>query len=577
MAVPYPPIRHGPGRRTPGSGVPVRSSRPSIVHPALPPYRLTALLLAAVAAGPAPALAQYPDTYTVPAGALRFSFEPEFNAWDTRFGPEGEDEPLGLDLSPDVAGPNFFPTLLAPLLAVRSIIADPGYQLNMGALRTALDADIRRFPFNFALGITDRITLTASIPVVTTRAQVALTLDTTDANVGWNQAAGASGNPGGLAAIAMLLGELEAAATALDAQIAAGDFGCPTSAMCDEARDLVTRTRSLRMDLVALTGVGQSEGAPLPPFAPTQASAAGVALRAAIDSIAQELASFGATVTGSLALPEQRLAVEDINTVLTQEEFGYDAFGLEFAKLRNSLGDLELGLRFGLLQTAGVRAVLSGTVRLPTGKLDDPGHVVDLGSGDHQMDVVGGLELALEPGSAVGISLFGRYTLQLPHTLERRVAPPDRPIALAALQAPVRRDLGDVLEAGVYPTVRLSQAFRAYLSAYYRRQFEDRYSLPSGVTLPTSAPGAVPVAALAQESAMEAISLGGGVYYRSVTDRRGLTLPIEAGIDYRTAWDGSGGLTPKPTRVNFYLRLYYRLWGRRAGGQTGEATQPVTN
>jgi hypothetical protein len=541
------------------------------------PIGPAAWAIVAAALVPSPAPAQYPDAYTVPAGALRLSFEPEFNAWDMRFGPDGEDEPLGLDLSPDVTGPNFFVTLLAPQLAVRSIIGDPNYQINMGAVRTGLDADIRRFPFNFALGITNHITLTASIPVVTTRAQVALTLDTTDANVGWNQAAGASGNTAGFAAVEMLLGELEAAAGALDAQIAAGDFGCPTSTMCDQARDLVTRTRSFRMDLVALTGVGQPQGSPLPPFAPTQTSTAGLELAAAIQALAAELATFGATVTGALPLPEQRLAVEDINTVLTQSEFGYDALPLAFAKLRNSFGDLEVGLRLGLLQFSAVRAVLSGTLRLPTGRIDDPSHVVDIGSGDHQMDVVGGFELALEPGSAVGISMFGRYTLQMPHTLSRRVAPPDRPIALSAFQVPVRRDLGDVVEAGVYPTVQLSRAFRAYLSVYYRRKFEDSYTLPSGVILPTSAPGAVPVEALAQESAMEAISLGGGVYYRSVTDRRGLTLPIEAGIDYRTAWDGSGGLTPKPTRVNFYLRLYYRLWGRRVGAQTGEATSPGTN
>ncbi len=513
----------------------------------------------ALAAGPSILSAQYPHAFVLPAGALRLSFEPELTTYDERFGPDGEIEPLGLDLSPDSAGPNFLVTLLAPQLAVQSIIGDATYQMTAGAVRTRLDADVRRFPFSLALGLTNRLTFTATIPIVTTRMQVDLTVDGTDANLGWNQTVPEAANAGGFAQVELLLSELEAAAASVDAQIAAGAFGCPTSAQCDQARDLVSRTRALRTDVIALTGVLATDGS-TPPFAPLATSAAGQAILGVITAIAAELASFGApAITASLPLPDMPVTADDINTVLTSGTFGYNAFPLAFAKLRNNLGDAEVGLRLGVLQAPNARATLSTTVRLPTGTLDSPAHFVDLGSGDKQLDVIGGLEIALEPGSAVGLALTGSYTLQLPHQLTRRVTIPERPIAVEAAETVVDRDLGDILELGVYPTIRLSRAFRVYLSGHYYKKFADKVSAAG--TLPPF-PGSEPVTALEQETAMELLSIGGGIYFRADEDRRGPRLPIEAGIDYRTAFDGKGGLTPRPTRLNFYLRLYFGLWWR---------------
>lgn len=515
-----------------------------------------------------PITAQYPHAHVLPRGALRLSFEPALINYDERYGPDGEIEPLGLDLTTDSAGPDFLPTLLAPQMAVRSVISDPTYRITAGAITTTLDADIRRLPFHFALGLTRRLTLTASLPIVTTRMQVDLALDSTDANVGWNQAVSESGNANGLAGIQQLLNELEAAAASVESQIAAGAFGCPSSAMCDQARDLVARTRALVGDLMLLTGVGAEGGQPIPPFAPLAGSAAGQGLLTAVDAIVAELMSFGASgVTTTLPLPTERLGPEDVNTVLTSATFGYNAFPLAFAKRRNSLGDAEVGLRFGLIQSPGTRATLTTTVRLPTGSVDAPGHFADLGSGDAQTDIIGGLELALEPGNAVALALSAKYTLQLGHQLRRRITVPERPIALEAAETVVDRNLGDIVQLGAYPSVRLNNVLRVYLSGHYFRKSRDQFSMPGGTNSPSGFPGAEQVEVLEQETEMEILSLGGGIYYRAAEDRAGRPrLPIEAGIDYRTAFDGTGGGAPKPTRVNFYLRLYYGLWWKRPEG-----------
>ncbi len=534
------------------------------------PIRLpSAGLLLFIIVATAPSLAaQYPHAHILPRGALQVSFEPSLTNYDERYGPEGQIEPLGLDLTADSAGPGFLPTLLGPQLAVRSIIDDPTYGINAGSVTTRLDADIRRFPFHFALGLTDRLTVTAVLPIVTTRMQVDLALDSTDANVGWNQAVAQSGNADGRAEIQLLLDELGAAAASVESQIAAGAFGCPSSAMCDQARDVVARTRALLGDLALLTGVGAESGDAFPPFAPLAGSAAGQALLTAVSALGTELMSFGASpVTATLPLPTGRLNADDLNTVLTATDFGYNALPLEFAKRRNAIGDAEIGIRYGLLQSPMARVAVAATVRLPTGSLDDPGHFVDLGTGDEQTDVIGGLELALEPGSVAALALSASYTVQLGQQVRRRITIPERPIALERAETVVRRDLGDMVQIGAYPSIRLNKAFRVYLSGNYFRKFRDQVTIPAGGGSPSGFPGAEPVEALERETEMEILSLGGGIYFRASEDRAGRPrLPVEAGLDYRTAFDGKGGLTPRPTRINFYVRLYYGLWWKSPEG-----------
>ena len=73
---------------------------------------------------------------------------------------------------------------------------------------------------------------------------------------------------------------------------------------------------------------------------------------------------------------------------------------------------------------------------------------------------------------------------------------------------------------------------------------------------------------------MQSISLGAGIHFRS-TGREGLRLPVEAGVYYHAAYQGSGGFTPKTTGVSFYLRLFRRLFGGEPAEPEVEAEEPV--
>ena len=520
----------------------------------------TATILMSVAAPSATAtFAQYPDTYVLGKGVLRVSFEPWYINAKQRFDAGGTIEPLGTDLTRDSAGVNFFPSLEPAERAVQSITGDETFRINAGIFQTKQEADVRRFPFNFRLGLSNRLTLSASIPVVTTRSQVSFAVDEGSSSVGLNQVVDGAA----LQTVLALLSELEASASSLESMIAGNAFDCPSGPQCNSARDLVTRARALRADLMLLTGIlGDGSLSPhLPPFAPLGISASGQAILAAIQSLSTELQSFGSpSITSTLPLPDATVGSEDVNAVLTESLYGYEAaWPLDFIKRKEKLGDLEVGLRWGVAQGSSFRAVLSTTVRLPTGVRDQPDNFIDIGTGDKQTDVQFGLEAAVEPGSVVSLAVSGYYNLQLPDKLPRRLAPHTQPIQLAIYQLGVSRNLGDAFRVGAFPAIRLAQGFTTYGSIDYFRKGGDKYSLLD--PYPTADGTGPTVEDLEFETGAELLSVGGGIHYRS-TGRSGTSLPVEAGIRYHAAFSGSGGQALKTRGVNFYLRLYFWLFGK---------------
>lgn len=539
-----------------------------------PAVALTGATLALALGRPTPAAAQFPqwstfplpyvDARLVPPGQLQIAFLPSYAHYDTRFDSSGVIEPLGRYFSPDSAGTQLFPTLAAAEAAVRDITGDNTYRMNLGKVDLPLDADVRRFPFDFSLGLTRWLTLRVSVPLVKTRVQGVLHLDTTGANVGWNLAAGAANNAQAAVAIQTLLEQLQNAIGSLQTQIAAGGYGCPSSAQCAAFTALAARAQRLHDDLAALAGNAASASV-LPAAAPLASSAAGLEIQRQLAAVVDSLALAGAgTVDSTFPLPTTALDTAGVQTIITDTGFGYELPPLATAKRIYRLGDMEATLRAGLLQGERFRTVVTAGVRLPTGTTAQSlVHAFTLGTGDHQLDVHAGLELAWEPGR-LGLSGTAVYTRQFAHQIDMRWAPATQPVAPAAFAYLTRLKLGDVFQAAVYPSLTLSPGIRVYGSAYYYHKGLDNYSLAAGVN---PAPGSPTPAEMASGSGAQALMLGGGIAYRAVSVQRDSTtapsLPVEAGLSYQTTFSGSGGLVPKSTMLNLYLRFYARLWGKK--------------
>jgi hypothetical protein len=541
--------------------------------------RLRVLLMTGVAGAaalgrPTPAIAQFPEWSTfplpytdarlVPVGLLQIGFLPSYAHYDTRFDSSGVIEPLGKYFSPDPAGANLFPTLTDAENAVRDLTGNSSYRMNLGKVSLPLDADVRRFPFNFAVGITNRLTLSVSLPLVKTRVQGVLKVDSTGANVGWNLATAAAGNSSAAGRIANLLMQLQSAIAALSGDIAQGSFGCPASVQCADAQALLARAQQLLTDLTAMAQPMAGTNA-FPPAAPLASSAAGQAIASIVDSVATHLAALGVgTVPDTFPLPTAALDSAGVQTIATYPEFGYEYLPLSTARRIYTLGDMEASLRFGLLRSDHLRAVLRTGVRLPTGK---PAftlqHAFTLGSGDHALALSGGLEVAWDPGG-LGLSGTAIYTHQFSVQDSMRWAPAVQPLAPLDYAYVTSRQLGDVFQAAIYPSLTLTEGIRVYGSAYYYHKGPDSYSLPGGQTTVAGTPTADLMAA---GSGGHALWLGGGIYYRAVRVQRDSTttpsLPVEAGMSYQAAFSGSGGLVPKSTMLSLFLRFYATLWGRK--------------
>jgi hypothetical protein len=267
-------------------------------------------------------------------------------------------------------------------------------------------------------------------------------------------------------------------------------------------------------------------------------------------------------VTAPFPLPADPTTKGDVDQLLGSATLGYAAAPLDSVKTA-SLGDMELGLRYGLIMRPSFRTVLYTTARLPTGKVDLPNNYVDLGTGDQQFDVALGIETSFEPGSFLGIAAHASYTMQMATSLERRVASPDSLLVPEFDQILVQRDLGDVIQAAVYPMIRLTDVFRVYASATYYYKQQDGYSAVSGQP-------DLDLTKLERETNWQALSLGAGIAYR--TDYvPGVRKPIEAGLSYTSTFWGTGGLTPKANNFAVYLRLFAGIFGGAPAPVAGES------
>ncbi len=509
----------------------------------------------------------YPDARVLPRGVLRLSFLPSYANYAELFTAEpGVTRLLGADLSADTTGSNLLVTLRDAESVVRRILGDSTYRLNFGSVSTELNADVRRFPLDAQLGLTHWLTISLRVPVVRARVQGTFRLDSSSAQAGWNQIAADGGNPQARSQIEALILQLEQGASTVEDGIRRGNYGCPESQQCAQARQLVDRARRLADDLRRLSGVAIPAGNPIPALAPLASSPAGQAILQEIAQVSALLQSFGATpISGTYPLPTTPWRSEDFTRTLQATAYGYELLPLSTVEL-SRLGDLEAGLSLGLLRGERLRASLEATLRLPTGTNQSPSHVFDLGTGDGQTDVEIGIEAAVE-SSRLALAFSARRIWQLPDRVKMRWAPAGQPIAPIAFLFSTERDLGDVIQLSLHPGIRLNQAFRAYASAYYFSKTEDFYALPAGQE-PPAVPGLAPPSAqqLSEGTAWRALYLGGGIQYRQ--DRRAdgtPGLPIEAGLQYQTAFSGADR-TPKSTMLHLYLRLYYRLWGTRPPG-----------
>ncbi len=139
-------------------------------------HSLASLLLglALTSAAPSAAHAQL-TAIGVPRGAVRFEITGDFRNFDSRFN-QGVTEVYTADFQRAAIGAEFFPDLLPAEAAIGRIAGGSSYRLSIGRTATQGDANVGTLGIGLALGLTKRLTLFGTVPIVRQRVQTSPTV-----------------------------------------------------------------------------------------------------------------------------------------------------------------------------------------------------------------------------------------------------------------------------------------------------------------------------------------------------------------------------------------------------------------
>ncbi|HXI19514.1 MAG TPA: hypothetical protein VNH46_00430, partial [Gemmatimonadales bacterium] len=303
------------------------------------------------------------------------------------------------------------------------------------------------------------------------------------------------------------------------------------------------------------------------PFLPTSTSTAGEQIvnriRGLQDTLSNLLgvAGFG----GDPVLPTDRLSQQNFASVLADPAGPYALFPLQESRI-SRMGDMDIGATYTVVdrfdrnnKVGGFRLAAQALLRLPTGQLDDPSNLLDVGTGNGRYEL--GLSGTADLGSGRwGARLSGGYLFRFAALRVRRVGPFDQPYLTADRLTNVRLKAGDVLHIGARPFFRLTSNFAIMGVADYWHEAAGSASYPAASD---SVPG-VPAGLLASGSG-STLALGGGVTYvgRATGECQPghhCGFPIDATWSYTNVFWGRGGPVNQYRTTRLEIRWYQRLW-----------------
>ena len=247
----------------------------------------------------------------VPSGILRVELGGQFDNYDSRF-LGGTTQDILRDYSANPVGGAFLPTLADPESRIARIIGQSGYRLSLGRTTANGLVNIGRGTIGLAYGLTRRITVFASVPIVQTRVQIRLVFDSTGADAGFNPNDPVFGDANGRGQTSTFLAEFNNALDTLADRIASGAYDANPGQLAQAQQTLADGT-ALRADMLALLVNPQN------PFIPLETSAAGAGMLGAVTDLQATLSSLSIGGFSSLpALARNRLTPDDFTNYLTE-------------------------------------------------------------------------------------------------------------------------------------------------------------------------------------------------------------------------------------------------------------------
>ena len=139
----------------------------------------------------------------------------------------------------------------------------------------------------------------------------------------------------------------------------------------------------------------------------------------------------------------------------------------------SGLGDTQLVAKSRLLNEDSFKLASMSAVVAPTGKKDDPNHLLDKGFGDGQWDLLAGVVTEQPVGSVVSLSQYAKYTYQMPGRKKVRAATEDEKIEVPLKS--VTYKLGDKVDAGLGSSFQITSDVGMGLGYVFNHKFKDIY------------------------------------------------------------------------------------------------------
>jgi len=485
-------------------------------------------------------------------GRLRVTFDPRIVGWDAQF-VNGARLPLGLPLTGDTVGAMAIPVVARLEQDVRVASGVPGFVANLGQSLLSVRQERRTTPITAELGLSDRLSVSVSVPIVRVATRAHLQISSKGANLGLNPLLRGVANSG--ASYGAFFTQFDTSLARLDANIAGGGYGCPASRQC-AAQAFLDSARGVRTVLYEMVhGAGQTGS----PFMPLDSSDGGRGIVQVV-SYLQTRDSAAFNVTGfrdTFLLAHDTLSADLVAGAIVDSAYGFGYRGLPYRNsFRLGLGDIEVAAKYRLAASAHYAAALVGLLRLPTAQRDSDDDWLRQSLGDHQMDVEGRFIQELFVGSRLWLNVAVRGGIQRPGTRVRRVAPFGAILVPFAATAQLAWDPGDYAGVDVAPLYRLNPRFAAGLTASYWIKQRDRYTFRSAqdsLDLAARLGAATSAALLDEGTAERRLRLGVAVTYVGPSFEGGLSIE-------QTVSGGTAGVTPAAPVYRIVMRTTRKLF-----------------
>ena len=478
---------------------------------------------------------------------------------------DGERQPLGTYYSGESLGVRQLPFLDTTQSAVRSLTGLSGYLLNIGRSVLTLETSVRSTPLRLEYAPVRRLALSVSVPLVRTRSYTVLAGPDTGAaaaatrgNVGWNVA-----------------GATDAFRTAVDTALRAlrQQAQSGPAALRSQAQGTYDAWRPYLCGLYTLGGGSTPDqaspcfdaaGGGAATFLPVAASEAGDSVttrlgraESAYQALSAQYASQGVTLPGltePFTLPTATLDTSDLRRLFSDPSGALAGDSLT-SFVRTGIGDVEVAAWYQVFDRASLRTQLQVLVRLPTGTMDSPDNLIDVGTGEHQMDIEAALRNDVVFGRSLWVHVGGRYGRQMADDLVRRVSPWYLPLAPASSRATVHRQLGDYYSLDLVPNWQLDDAFGVAVGWHFFHQGATRFSYTD--------PGdeariGLPASVLGEGTGVTRMRVGAGFTFSTVSRYAAghARMPLSVTWSYQNTFWGRGGQVLQAGVMALQVQVY---------------------